>query len=351
MASQPDSVLFCSPSSMAVSVLISANWKRPLIEILIEAGATGAFGNWVVDVSSKFLEWCLAQQQRTFDSFCLDNIPGLPFSGVEWDRWEWYDKLMQEVASWESPPLLVDLDEGQITHNDVIVWPPVEYRRERSPKPVVPPGEPFAAGWYGTGIGRVRRDIGTYTYFTPAEVPSIAVPMNGTFDWLQRASAKRPMASTGGIAACLDRLLSSEGTRLPDAFVAFFRSPALWQKIRSCTDCYFSLDTTAVEIPGGLGWLVCFMSDSQDCKHWHLYLAPCGTKHAVVATYHYSGSESVKAGGGKPHRRDITTCAKSFEEFMYRFWLENELFYASFAKEDLPPGGAEYLAFYQSSAH
>jgi hypothetical protein len=176
------------------------------------------------------------------------------------------------------------------------------------------------------------------------------VPLNGTFDWLQTVSAKRPMASANGITASLDRLLKSSAANLPAEFVTFFRSPELWRKVRSCTDCYFSVDTTAVEIPGGLGRLIRFMSDSQDCKHWHLYIAPCGTKHAVAATYHFRGSDPEHPQGGKPHPRDITVCAASFEEFAYRFWLENELFYAAYEKTELPPGGAEYLAFYQTTA-
>ena len=38
----------------------------------------------------------------------------------------------------------------------------------------------------------------------------------------------------------------------------------------------------------------------------------------------------------------------SFEEFVYRFWLENELWFALHNTGRMPEGGEEYLAFYRS---
>lgn len=351
MDSQHGYLLFHSAGEMEASVLVSGWWERPLLEILIESGAYGGFGNMVDDACGGFLKWCFSQPECPLGLFSLQSLPGLPFRGAEFDRWAWYDTLMAEVTEWEDPPVLVDLDNFQITHRGEVLWPPPDRRRPRRREPQALPGEPFAVGWYGaTSLGGLRPDTGTYTYYTPSEVPPITIRLNGAFDWLQAASAKRPMASTEGVTGCLDRLLTSGVEGLPDEFVRFFRKSELWRKVRSCTDCYFNVDTAAVEIPGGLGRLIRFMSDSQDCKHWHLHLAPCGTKHAVAATYHFRGSDPEHPQGGKPHPRDITVCANSFEEFMYRFWLENELFYAAYEKTELPPGGADYLAFYQTTA-
>src|SRR5262249_62036906 len=92
-------------------------------------------------------------------------------------------------------------------------------------------------------------------------------------------------------------------------------------------------------------WLVRLMSASQGCIHWHLCLAPGGAGHSVVATHFYAGSESAHRRGGLPHPKDVTTCAGSFEEFVDRFWLENELWSALHAGGRMPEGGREYLAF------
>jgi len=86
----------------------------------------------------------------------------------------------------------------------------------------------------------------------------------------------------------------------------------------------------------------------------------------VVATYQFTGREYAHLRDGLPHPKDITTCAGSFEEFVYRFWLENELWFALHAGEigkvldhlpgghatvdRMPEGGREYLAFYRPEA-
>ena len=179
------------------------------------------------------------------------------------------------------------------------------------------------------------------------------MPLTGTFDWLRAAPQHDDglAASRGKTAKALAKLVTAVPTGLPTEFVEFFRSPKLWNRIRSCTDCYLHLDDAAGEIRGGSGRLLRFLSDSQSCKHWCLHLMPCGTTHSVVATGFYSGSDSDDPRFGSiANPKDITTCAASFEEFVYRFWLENELYYALNDASALPVGGAEYLAFYRDRA-
>jgi hypothetical protein len=40
----------------------------------------------------------------------------------------------------------------------------------------------------------------------------------------------------------------------------------------------------------------------------------------------------------------------SFEEFVYRFWLENELWFALHDRGSMPEGGEEYLAFHRAKS-
>lgn len=345
-----ESVIFHSPGEFEASPLLYGSWRRPLSKLLVESDAACAFGNMVDDACGGFIRWCFTRPKPPVDYFSCHSLPGCPFKNSDWNRWDWYDSVMMEIASSEDAPYLVDTDAMLVTHKGQIIWPPPERRRmmpiDRAQKIE---GEPFPRGWFGQSLGELRPGSGTYNCYALDELPPIRARLTGNFKWLDAARALRPMGNVEAIEGNLKKLIASNDFRLPNEFLTFFREPELWRRIRSCTDCYFSLDTQAVEIPGNLGLLVRFMSDSQDCKHWHLYLARDGSKHAVVATYVFRGSESAATRNGKPHPRDITTCADSFEGFMYRFWLENEILFASVDGCELPADAAEYLAFYKPS--
>ncbi len=345
------SVIFHSPGELKASAAVSGWWNRPPAELVIESGAAGGFGNDVHNACAEFVGWCLSRFPRP-GSFGVLSLPGVPWGEADYDPWDWYERLMAEVAGWNPPPVLVDLDEFWITHRGEILWPPSERRRgRRTDRRSRLPGAPFPVGWFGQGLGDVRPGRGTYTCYPPEELPPIRVPLSGKFDWLRSAPEhdRSIAADPDQTVAALDRLVAMNPAGLPRDFVEFFRSPALWRRIRSCTDCYLRVDSAAVGIRGGLGSLIRFMSDSQDCIHWHLCLSACGTRHSVVATYFYTGSEYAHLKGGLPHPKDITTCAGSFEEFIYRFWLENELGYSLYDQSSMPEGGEEYLAYYRGA--
>jgi hypothetical protein len=369
---EPGSVIFHSPGELQASAAVYGGWKRPLAKLVIRCWKeTGFGGNDVDDACTEFIRWCLAQSPPP-GGFIVRSLPGLPWAGADHDPFDWYERLMAEVAGWDPPPVLVDFDNILITHRGKVLWPPPARRRPpRTDRRSRPPGAPFPVGWFGQGLGDYRPDPAdrTYTCWPPEELPPIRVPLDGTFGWLRSAPEHEHSIATDPdrIAAALERLVASAPAGLPPEFVAFFRSPDLWRRIGSCTGCYLNLDLAAVGVRGGLGSLVRFLSDSQYCRHWNLYLAPGGTGHSVVSTYFYSGSESPHPRVGLPHPKDVTTVAGSFEEFVYRFWLENELYFAlnagkiaevleQFAEyfpggqaivSRMPEGGREYLAFYR----
>ena len=369
------SVIFHDPDALQVSPVVRCASKRPLAKLLVEFMEGPIFGNDVHDGLACFVRWLSSQPEKAV-TFSIGNLPGLPWAGEDFDYWAWYDRVMAEVAAWDPPPILVDVGCFSVTYRGEVLWPPESRRvRRRADRRTQPPGAPFPLGWYGQGLGGYRPCESTYDCYPPDELPPVPVPLTGTFDWLWAAPehdgsvyqttdaagaatmallpdvrrGSTPMgANRDRTAAALARLLASTPVALPTEFVTFFESPKLLRRIRSCTDCYFDLDTTAVEIRGGLGWLVRFASDSQGCLHWSLYLSPCRTKHAVVTTYFFTRGESSRVKNGTPHPRDITTCAASFEEFVYRFWLENELWFAMHGLGVMPVGGREYLAFYDA---
>jgi hypothetical protein len=128
-------------------------------------------------------------------------------------------------------------------------------------------------------------------------------------------------ATPGGLAA----LVGGDRARQSQAFAAFVADRALHERVRSCTACYLELGQFAVPAPAGT--LVHFLSDQQWVLHWLLYVGDDGSE-AVVATpvpYGFEGeAPPTLAVGGDA---DTVVCAESFNEFLYRFWIENEIWF------------------------
>ncbi len=328
--------------------MVQGLWDRPLADLLIESGAHCAFGNDVHDACTGFVGWCFKQLPVPGD-FSFFSLPGVPWNYSDFDRWEWYARLMNEVAGWKPTPILVDTDYFLIEHRGEILWPPLERRRNRPiDRRTRLPGALFPVGWFGPDLGQVRCNNGNC--YPPEDLPPIRQQLNGTFDWLQAAPEHCHSIAPDPalIATALDGLLAAKRVHLPVEFLNFFRAPTLWRKIRSCKDRCLDLDSIAVGIRGGRGSLVRFLSESQGCKTWSLFASSGDSSHAVVATYFFMGSASPNSETELPHPKDITICAGSFEEFIYRFWMENELWFALHDMGEMPAGGEEYLDFYRS---
>jgi hypothetical protein len=149
------------------------------------------------------------------------------------------------------------------------------------------------------------------------------------------------------LRAAADRL----GLRLPAAFLAFMATPSLHRRIRSSTDCALDLSPAPVRAPVGDGHLVRFLADSQGCLFWYLYLTPDGADHAVVSSQGFYGAWYGSGGeqwsDEAPDAAAIAFCAESFEAFMCRFWLENELWFAAREQTPLPDVGRAYVEQYR----
>lgn len=92
--------------------------------------------------------------------------------------------------------------------------------------------------------------------------------------------------------------------------------------------------------------LVRILSDQQYCACWYLYLRPSGETLVVFdvdpVEPPYRDLEGFLSGA-------LSWCASSFEEFAYRYWIENRLWAALHDRgsADLSPDLAEYLDHYE----
>src|SRR5262249_52563725 len=123
------------------------------------------------------------------------------------------------------------------------------------------------------------------------------------------------------------------GVCIPDEFLAFILDPTLVTMLRSPTDCYFHLSPHLVPCSGSAsGYFVHFLSDSQNCYEWYMFLGIDGG-HLVVASDDVLSDPAHPAGLWEDTRRRIVCCAPSFESFVYRLWIENECWYRLVQKD------------------
>lgn len=336
-------VVFHLPGERAASPAIYSWWETPLLDLLIKAEVC-AYANDVDAACATFVDWCHDNLPEPMLS--VVSLPGRPWKDDEqWNRFDWYDRLIDDMEHWDPPPYLVDLDNYLITHRGKVLWPEWGETPVRREQPLA--GTPFLSGWYGQDLGAHRAGKSTYDCYPLSELPPVSVELAGDFDWLaSQRDYERTIATNAERAhKQLDAAIESSPVRLPEQFIRFVRSPHLWPKIRSCTDCELDIDAGVAEIPGGHGWLLRFLSDSQGCLYWNLLLAADGS-HQIAATYAYHGFGDAKTQEGRPHVKDTVVCAATFEEFIYRFWLENEIWYALKMNGEMPADGEEYLAHY-----
>jgi hypothetical protein len=223
---------------------------------------------------------------------------------------------------------------------------------------MLPSESPFPCHWWGTslekaGLGEVRPDVGTYGRYGFDRLPPVPFEMGGDFAWLvPRPTFDHSIGDERGseVANTLPELQDAAarlGVHLPESFTKFMGSPELHRRVRSNTDCYLDLGDEPVRSPIGGGWLVRFLADSQGCIFWYLYLTPDGSDSAVVSSPDFYGTEAEQWQDEPPDPSEIVYSAESFEAFMCRFWLENEIWYAEWKKTPMPDVGCEYIERYR----
>jgi hypothetical protein len=221
-----------------------------------------------------------------------------------------------------------------------------------------PENSPFPAGWWATGLevvglGEQRPQVSTYACYDYAALPPLPYPMNGDLAWLARAPRHEHNVGDPQWKENEPALIALQGTcdtislQLPVAFSTFVSSLPLQQRIRSNTDCEMWVSHTVARSPIADGYLIRFLADSQGCIFWYVYAAPDGSDHAVVASPNLYGSDSDGWSNEPLGPATIVFTAGSFEEFLCRFWLENELWFTAGEKRPISDAAKSYIAHYQ----
>jgi hypothetical protein len=228
----------------------------------------------------------------------------------------------------------------------------------------------FKTGWFSFELPGYRPCHGTYELYPYDGIPPISQEqLTGQLQWLVPLASEidaemQPHRSTPEqreehLPELTDDVKSlvasaeSLGLTLPEAFLRLMSSSALQDRIPSCTACYFQFSRLA-PCPGDKegGYVLRFLHDQQDCIIWHLYLSPKGDAY-VLASYTYldlagTDSEEVDHITEADAVKYTWVCAPSFEAFLYRFWLENVIWFNLAEQKPLLEEQKQYLAFYEN---
>lgn len=207
------------------------------------------------------------------------------------------------------------------------------------------PWSSLLRGWIHVQLPGYRElpEYHTYDGFALDELPPIPIELDDDCAWLM--SHGTPY-SHGGLnlyerniqPATVQHLALGARLGLPPSFQRFMNSPQLQSRVRSCTDCYLDPGERIVETVGSIpGHLVHFLSDSQSCAHWYLHILPNGVTAVLESPdlycYQIEHSDWIENPACRLERIDLNGlvfvyCAPSFSDFLYRFWIENEIWYA-----------------------
>jgi hypothetical protein len=198
--------------------------------------------------------------------------------------------------------------------------------------------------WLTIGVpGIVEEPQSTYWALPLDEMPPVGQALAGTLDWLVRSPSHEPSLQQGPDDPAERDATSAEleavapNLHPPAAFRRFIADAEPRRHIRSATACYLDLGHFAVVMEDG-GTLVHFLSDQQWVLHWLMYSGADGSEAVVVS----SAPLGFDDGETRPLRQLdrqqavalVAVCSDSFEEFIYRFWIENELWFR-LAKENV----------------
>jgi uncharacterized protein (TIGR02996 family) len=187
--------------------------------------------------------------------------------------------------------------------------------------------------WWGVGLGK-RDTSATYQGFAYHQQPPLPVErFGGDFTWLRSAPRRTSHVEEEDQGPWLEKLkaLRAKGWFVPPVCERLLPDVQLQLRVPSCTDNTFLSADGAEEHPlDGESCFLTFYTDSQSCVLWGLRLGQGDDRYTpVLAGAPQFPEEDPPEGAPYFSFPELTFCAPTLESFLYRWWLENTLWYAT----------------------
>lgn len=212
---------------------------------------------------------------------------------------------------------------------------------------------PFPLGWYTAGLKEsFWWGGGTYSLIPYDQLPDLGRnDWDGSFRWLPPPHETDTVLDVDEDSdgkrldlGPLHREAQEAGLKIPDAFAAFLTTPEIHRRVPTCTACYLDLSSRLLEPPSNQpGRLLRFMNDQQACVLWYLYLPPGDVPAVVAGTPEWLDDDSAGSIDDAVVFEQFVLCAPDFETFMYRFWIENAIWFALTERRPLSSAQRAYL--------
>lgn len=116
---------------------------------------------------------------------------------------------------------------------------------------------------------------------------------------------------------------------LPSSLVKFMSAPIAHDLIPSCTACYFDLPDRITPFTwlGEKGYIFHFYRDQQDCLFWYYYVRDTGESCILASAIPFEDEGIGNELTDEIIKQEVFYTAENFEEFIYRTWIENILWF------------------------
>ncbi len=195
--------------------------------------------------------------------------------------------------------------------------------------------------WWGVKLPGLRGTDAPATYeaFDPATLPPVPDVLGDGLHWLRLLPTGHDPVAAGTLEW---EPFARAGIDAPPELLALLGDPALQQHVNSVTAA--CLDLAAFD-RGDDGWLILFLRDQQDVLLWFVQLDADGAHRVVAcggeAMDDWYEAEQPPLSDAGPAESELSVCAASVREFVFRFAVENALWASLHAKPPRPLSALE----------
>jgi hypothetical protein len=189
---------------------------------------------------------------------------------------------------------------------------------------------PFEKVWYGVELEELREFDATYAGVIFDVIPTVKPEfLDGKFQYLSNKSNLFEQDAQWKKKIDLLQSQLPKNIQLPESLVKFMAAPNAHHTINSCTACYFDLPEKVKKFNwlGENAYLFHFYRDQQDCLFWYYYVRENGENCIVVSPIPFYEEGIENQLDDDVVSNDFFYTAATFEEFIFRTFVENELWF------------------------